>query len=237
MKTAFQILVGCLLAVSANAEFRVWTRNDGKSAELDLIAVTGADGDKSGEFEMRNGKSVTLKASVFAEADAKLLAEWTPAPVAAAPVVSVFDSFLDGDLVRLSGKSLKACKDATKPKKYYLFYYTASWCGPCQKFTPSLVDFYNKHKPGNDEFELILVTSDSDEAAMEEYAEQKKMPWPQLKLSRVERFKKEFKHPGGGIPNLVLTDSEGKLIKTSYQGETYVGPGVVMSHLATLLKK
>jgi nucleoredoxin len=237
MKTAFQILLGCLLAVSANAEFRVWTRNDGKSAELDLIAVTGADGDKSGEFKMRNGKSVTLKASVFAEADAKLLAEWTPAPVAAAPAVSVFDAFLDGDLVRLSGKSLKSCKDATKPKKYYLLYYTASWCGPCQKFTPSLVDYYNKHKPGNDDFELILVTSDSDEAAMEEYAQQKQMPWPQLKLSRVERFKKEFKHPGRGIPNLVLTDIEGKLIKTSYEGENYVGPAVVMNHLATLLEK
>jgi hypothetical protein len=99
------------------------------------------------------------------------------------------------------------------------------------------VDYYNKHKPGNDDFELILVTSDSDEAAMEEYAQQKQMPWPQLKLSRVERFKKEFKHPGRGIPNLVLTDIEGKLIKTSYEGENYVGPAVVMNHLATLLEK
>ena len=237
MKTAYQILLGCLLTVAANAEFRTWTRNDGKSAELDLTSVTGTDGDKSGEFKMRNGKSITLKATSLSEADAKLLADWKPAAVAAAPTPSVFDSFLDGDLVRLNGKSLKSCKDATKPSKYYLFYYTASWCGPCQQFTPSLVEFYNKHKPGNNEFELVLITCDSDEASMEGYAKEKKMPWPQLKLSRVERFKKQFHHPGGGIPNLVLTDIEGKLLKTSYEGETYVGPTVVMNHLATLLGK
>jgi len=100
-----------------------------------------------------------------------------------------------------------------------------------------LVEFYNKNKPGNPDFELILITCDSDEKAMEEYAVEAKMPWPQLKLSKTEKFKKEFKHPGGGIPNLVLTDLQGNLIKTSYEGETYVGPGVVMNHLETLLKK
>ncbi len=99
------------------------------------------------------------------------------------------------------------------------------------------MDFYNANKPGNDEFEVILVTSDSDEEAMEKYAADKKMPWPQLKLSKVEGFKKTFKHPGTGIPNLVLTDISGKLLKTSYEGDTYVGPSVVMTHLGTLLQK
>jgi len=240
MKTALQILFGCLLSASASAEFRTWTRNDGKTAELDLVAVTEAAGEKSGEFKMRNGRAVTLKASNLAEADAKLLADWKPASATAAPdagAASVFDSILDGNLVRLSGKSLKSVKDFKKPAKYYLFYYTASWCGPCQKFTPSLVEFYEKNKPGNQDFEVVLITSDSDEESMEEYALDKNMPWPHLKFSKVEKFKKEFKHPGTGIPNLVLTDLEGKLIKTSYQDNTYVGPGVVMNHLGTLLKK
>ncbi|NJR41373.1 MAG: hypothetical protein HC767_00675 [Akkermansiaceae bacterium] len=62
------------------------------------------------------------------------------------------------------------------------------------------------------------------------------MPWPQLKLSKVDNFKKEFKHPGKGIPNLVITDLQGKIIKSSYEGETYIGPRAVMSHLETLLK-
>jgi thiol-disulfide isomerase/thioredoxin len=240
MKTSLQFLFSALLAVSASAEFRTWTRNDGKTAELDLVSVSGETGAKSGEFKMRSGKSVTLAASALAAADAKLLDEWTPAATAAAPAAatpSVFDEALEGNLVALKGKGLSSLKDFVKPTKYYLFYYTASWCGPCQKFTPSLVDFYKANKPDNNEFEIILVTSDSDEGAMEEYAVEKKMTWPHLKLSKAERFKKEFKHPGTGIPNLVLTDTEGTLLKTSYVDGQYTGPSPVMSHLGSLLKK
>jgi hypothetical protein len=39
------------------------------------------------------------------------------------------------------------------------------------------------------------------------------------------------------IPNLVLTDLQGKILKATDEGKTYVGPGVVMNHLETLLKK
>ena len=234
MKTTFHLLLGYLLAASAHAEFRTWTRSDGKTAELELVSVTAAGGEKSGEFKLRDGRAITLKQSALNETDAKLLAEWQPAAVA---VPGVFDGVLSNNLVKLSGKSLKSCKDFVPPAKYYMFYYTASWCGPCHKFTPSLVEFYNKHKPGNGDFEVILITCDSDEKAMEEYAVELKMPWPQLKLSKVEKFKKEFKHPGGGIPNLVLTDPQGNLIKTSYEGKNYVGPTAVMNHLATLLEK
>jgi thiol-disulfide isomerase/thioredoxin len=239
MKTSLQFLLGFLFAASASAEFRTWTRADGKTAELDLVSVADAGGEKTGEFKMRDGRSVKLKAASLSEADAKLLAEWKPAAAAtpAAGPASVFDDLLDGNLLKLKGKSLKSLKDFEKPAKYYLFYYTASWCGPCQKFTPSLVEFYEKNKPGNSDFDVILITSDSDEESMEEYALDKEMPWPQLKLSKVEKFKREFRHPGRGIPNLVLTDLEGKLLKTSYEGEKYVGPAVVMNHLESLLKK
>ena len=236
MKNTLPLLISCLFVASAHAEFRLWTNADGKTADLDLVSVNDLSDGKSGVFKMRNGKSVTIKASNLSEADRKLLAEWKPATAAASTVVaSVFDKALENDLVRLSGKSLKTCKDATKPTKYYLFYYTASWCGPCHKFTPSLVEFYNKHKDPS--FELVLITSDDSEKAMEGYAEEMKMPWPQLKLSKVKSFKNEFPYPGGGIPNLVLTDLEGKLIKGSYEGKQYAGPYVVMAHLETLLKK
>ncbi len=240
MKTPFKILLGLLLTVSANAEFRTWTNKDGKTVEMELVSVSVTSFGTMGEFKTRDGRKVNVAVSSFSEADAKILNEWKPAPAAPAPATaapSVFDPFLDGDLISLKGKSLKSLQDFVKPTKYYLFYYTASWCGPCQKFTPSLVEFYNAKKPGNNEFEIILVTSDSDEDSMEQYAESKKMTWPHLKLSKVERFKKEFKHPGTGIPNLVLTDTEGKILKTSYVDGQYMGPTPVMNHLGTLLKK
>ncbi len=227
MNTKVQILIGCLLAATATAEFRTWTRSDGKTAELDLSAVTDADGEKTGEFKMRNGKSVNLKASGLIESDAKLLAEWKPAATATtdAAAASVFDEVLDGNLVKLSGKSLKSFKDLKKPTKYYVFYYTASWCGPCQQFTPSLVEFYQKNK--NDKFELVLITSDGEEADMEEYAVSKKMPWPQLKLKKAEDFKKQFKHGVSGIPSVIVCDLEGKIVTAN---------GRDLDALGTLLK-
>ncbi|RYD49100.1 MAG: redoxin domain-containing protein [Verrucomicrobiaceae bacterium] len=234
------ILLSILMTGVSFAGFEKWTNKDGKPAELELVKVTETAGVKTGEFKMRNGKTISLKATDLAEADAKRLDEWKTATageaaVAAAP--SVFDKVLDGNLVKLSGKSLKKFELTQKPTKYYLFYYTASWCGPCQKFTPSLVEFYDKNKPNNDTFEVVLVTSDSDEKDMEEYAVEKKMNWPQVKLSKADKFKKEFKHPGSGIPNLVLTDLEGNILKSSYEGADYKGPNVVMNHLGTLLKE
>jgi thiol-disulfide isomerase/thioredoxin len=209
MKTLLPSFIAVLLASGASAEFSTWTRNDGKTAELELVSVSDSGGEKVGQFKMRSGRSVTIKASTLGEADAKRLADWKPAPdPAAAGPASVFDSILDGNLVKLEGKSLDTFKDLKKPAKYYVFYYTASWCGPCHQFTPSLVEFYNKNK--NDNFEIILITSDSEEGAMEEYAAEMKMPWPQLKLSKAKDFKKDFEHGVRGIPSVIVCDLEGK---------------------------
>jgi len=37
MKTIPFLLLVCLLTVSAHAEFRVWTRNDGKTSEIEVV--------------------------------------------------------------------------------------------------------------------------------------------------------------------------------------------------------
>lgn len=238
MKITSLLLTAAFITGTVHAEYRTWTRDDGKTAELELTETSGVDGEKTGRFMMRNGKTIDLPAEGFIDSDTELINSWQPEPtestVAAAP--SVFDDILDGNLEKLDGKSLKRYKLEQKPTKYYLFYYTASWCPPCQKFTPDLVKFYDENKPNSDEFEIVLVTSDNSDDAMEEYAKDKKMQWPHLKLSKVKSFKKKFEHPGGGIPNLVLTDLEGNLIKTSYVDGNYMGPHSVMSHLGDLLK-
>lgn len=218
MKTSLQLLLGCFLTVSASAEFRTWTRSDGKTAELDLVSVSEAGGEKSGEFKMRSGRSITLAAASLSEADAKLLSEWTPAetePAAATAVPSVFDEVLDSNLEILDGRKLKRHELASKPTKHYVFYYTASWCGPCQAYTPDLVKFYNKAKEGNDTFELVLITSDRDEESMEGYAKDKKMPWPHLKLSKAKDFKSKFQHGVTGIPSVIICDLEGNIVSRS----------------------
>ena len=237
MKTSLSIAIAISLVLPLSAAFEDWTNKEGKTAQLELVEVIGEADSKEGVFKMRNGRMVNIKQADLAEADVKRLADWKPAAATASGAASVFDEALDGNIVILDGKRLKKHELASKPTKYYIFYYTASWCPPCQAFTPSLVKFYKANKPNNDEFEIILVTSDSEEKDMEKYAISKDMTWPHLKLSKADKFQKKFNHPGGGIPNLVLTDLEGKLIKTSYEGKNYLGPTVVMDHLAGLLKK
>ena len=202
------LIFSLLMAGISLAEFESWTNKDGKQAELELLSVTENNGEKSGSFKMRNGKTVTLKASDLSAESAEKLGQWQPPAPEPEAAPSIFDEVLDGNLERLSGKRLKKCTDATKPAKYYVFYYTASWCGPCQQFTPSLVDWYKKNK--NDNFELVLITSDRDEESMEQYAAAKKMPWPQLKLRKVEDFKQKFQHGVSGIPSVIVCDIDGK---------------------------
>ena len=202
------LLASLLMTGISFAGYETWTNKDGKQAELELLSVTENNGEKTGTFKMRNGKTVMLKSSDLSAESAEKLGQWqAPAPEPEAEP-SIFDEVLDGNLERLSGKRLKKCTDATKPAKYYVFYYTASWCGPCQQFTPTLVEWYKKNK--NDNFELVLITSDSDEESMEQYAASKKMPWPQLKLRKVEDFKKKFQHGVTGIPSVIVCNIDGK---------------------------
>jgi len=210
MKTTF--LISLLATAACSAEFEKWTNKDGKTADLELVKVVDTAAGKTGEFKMRNGRIVKLKAGDLAEADAARLAAWQPPAPAVEGKPSVFDEILDGNLVKLDGKSLKKHQATERPKKYYIFYYTASWCGPCQRYTPGLVEFYNTHKEGNDKFELVLISSDQDEDAMEGYAKEKKMPWPQLKLGKVDKFKKDFNHGVSGIPTVVVCDLKGEII-------------------------
>jgi nucleoredoxin len=216
MKTTLSIAIAISLVLPVHAAFENWTNKEGNTAQLDLQEVTGEDDAKVGVFKMRNGRKVTIKAADLDEVGAKRLAEWKPAaaePEVAAGEPSVFDEVLDGNLVILDGKKFKKHELAAKPTKYYVFYYTASWCPPCQAFTPSLVNFYNKNK--NENFELVLITSDGEESDMEGYAKDKKMPWPQLKHSKAKSFKSKFDHGVRGIPAVIVCDLEGKIVSSN----------------------
>lgn len=52
-------------------------------------------------------------------------------------------------------------KTALKDTKYLLLYFSASWCPPCQSFTPILSKFYDKHGGATkDNVEIIYISSD-----------------------------------------------------------------------------
>ncbi len=56
-------------------------------------------------------------------------------------------------------------------------YFSAHWCPPCRRFTPELVNFYNKVKSGPlaEQLEIVFISYDRDEKSYDDYYDS--MPW------------------------------------------------------------
>jgi nucleoredoxin len=119
--------------------------------------------------------------------------------------------------------------------KLIAVYFSASWCPPCRAFTPELVQFYNQQKQAGAPFEVILVSSDKDAAAMERYMKDHGMAWPAVAFEK-RRSSSLAKYAGNGIPCLVLLDEHGKVLSHSYEGSRYVGPKKVLNDIAQRLR-
>ncbi|KAH7570290.1 hypothetical protein JRO89_XS05G0082100 [Xanthoceras sorbifolium] len=125
-------------------------------------------------------------------------------------IQSILSSSERDFLVRNSGDQVKI--NSLKGKKIWL-YFSASWCGPCRRFTPTLVELYNELSPKGD-FEVIYVSRDKDDNSFSGYFS--KMPWLAIPFSDSEtreRLKTLFKVRG--IPHLVLLDENGNVSSDS----------------------
>ena len=120
--------------------------------------------------------------------------------------------------------------------KYFGIYYSASWCPPCQLFTPKLVEFYHRVKPLHPEFEVVFISSDYSQLEMEAYMKKDAMPWPALAFAKKNMKKALTQYAGPGIPCLVLVDAAGKVLSDSYVGTNYVGPNKVLRDIEATLQ-
>jgi nucleoredoxin len=95
-----------------------------------------------------------------------------------------------------------------KEKQYLLLYFSAYWCQICKKFTPKLIEFYNKHHEKKS-FEIIFISSDSDEKYFKE--DFVKMPWLAIKFDE-SKFRESIEQKikaEEGIPLLMIYDKDG----------------------------
>jgi nucleoredoxin len=145
---------------------------------------------------------------------------------------------LKGDLVHIAnGVVVRADDESLASKKLIAVYFSAHWCGPCRKFTPQLVDYYNRVAQQHPEFELIFFSFDRSNYAMQNYMLEAKMPWPAIDYQKLEGKQAIRKYAGNGIPCLVLIDSTGKVISDSFAGSEYRGPGKVLADLDDIFAK
>ncbi len=143
-----------------------------------------------------------------------------------------------GDLVHFFNNGVVHAEDESLAnKKLIAIYFSAHWCGPCRKFTPELVEYYNRVAPQHPEFELIFFSRDRSAYAMQTYMRETNMPWPAIDYQKGESKEAIKKYAGSGIPCLVLVDSSGKIISDSYAGTQYLGPGKVLADLDAIFAK
>ena len=225
------LMLGSLSPLSA----REFTNLEGQTLTAEVQSLSGEGAEQSVTLKLRNGQVHTILVNTLSEADRTYLAEVAAADLAETEKgPSIFDDALDGKLVKLDGKRVSRFEMTEKPD-YFAFYFSASWCGPCRAFTPSLVEFYDQNDAAGKAFELIFVSSDQNDDAMEEYMKEDEMGFPAIK-HRYADMKEIRKYAGSGIPCLVVVDRDGKVIADSYVNGQYVGPTSVMNQLAKLVK-
>jgi nucleoredoxin len=140
--------------------------------------------------------------------------------------------FLKGDLVQWhNGTVVHADETALANKKLIAFYFSAHWCAPCRKFTPQLVDYYNRVAAQHPEFEIVFYSLDKSSFAFETYMREANMPWLAIDYAKVKGKEAIGKNAGDGIPSLVLVDSAGNVISSSHSGSQNFGPQKVLADL------
>ena len=140
--------------------------------------------------------------------------------------------YLKGSLVRLSDNGfVSADDDAIGKKKLIAYYFSAHWCAPCRKFTPKLVEYYNRVAPDHPEFEVVFYSFDKSATEMQQYMRETNMPWPAIDYDKLKEKGELRTAAGNGIPSLVLVDATGKLVSRSFDGEKYLGGQKVLDDL------
>ncbi|MFN0201815.1 MAG: redoxin domain-containing protein [Bacteroidia bacterium] len=101
--------------------------------------------------------------------------------------------------------------------KYVLIDFWASWCGPCRKENPNVVQAYTKYQAKG--FEVLGVSLDKDKSAWLAAIEKDKLAWTQVSDLKFWQNAAARLYNIRSIPSNVLIDPQGIIIARNLRGE------------------
>lgn len=104
-----------------------------------------------------------------------------------------------------------------KKNKYVLIDFWASWCGPCMREVPYLLETYKEYKDKG--FEIFGVSFDRDAEAWKKAVESKEMNW--IHVSEVNYFDNQAAtdYAVRSIPSNFLIGPDGTIVAVNLRGE------------------
>ena len=100
--------------------------------------------------------------------------------------------------------------------KVVLIDFWASWCGPCRKDNPHVVELYNKYK--KDGFEILGVSLDKTKDRWEQAVAKDNLTWTHVSDLKGWQNEVAQMYSVKSIPHTVLLDEEGKIIARKLRG-------------------
>ena len=141
-------------------------------------------------------------------------------PSQSGPLIDIFGpNLLSLEMIDESTAQVQShlTTDALRGKKVIGVYFSADWCGPCRKFTPELVAFYDKmnsRRGRKDDFEIVWVSRCRDVNSYGQYFTHMggwyALPPEEAMGARGAMLSEKYKVKG--IPTLVLLDDMGSVI-------------------------
>ena len=129
---------------------------------------------------------------------------------------AVGQKFTDFEMQTPDGKPVKL-SDYVGKGKVVLVDFWASWCGPCRREMPNLVEAYKQYKGKN--FEIVGVSLDQNGEAWKKAIKDLKITWPQMSDLKYWDCEGSRLYAVSSIPHTVLIDGEGTILARGLHSE------------------
>ncbi len=128
--------------------------------------------------------------------------------------LAVGAKFPDFNEKDLDGKPLSI---AQYKGKVLLVDFWATWCGPCVKELPNVLETYEKHHTRG--FDIVGISLDQSEAKLHAFIKDKNMPWRQYFDGKGWQSKLGGHYGVNSIPATYLLDATGTIIGKDLRGD------------------